>query len=138
MTVASSRSAISTACSRAVIGGEVFAQHGELVAAEARDGVAGPDDRLELARHLDEQLVTGIVAEAVVDVLEPVEVEERDADRSPATARQRAIAWPRRSRNSRRFGSPVSGSCIDWCASRSSNALRSIAIDASCASSTKI
>ena len=40
--------------------------------------------------------------------------------------------------NSRRFGRPVSGSCIDWCASRSSNALRSIAIDASCASRRKI
>ena len=60
---------------------QVLAQHGELVTAEPGDGVAGPDHRLELARHRDEQLVAGVVTQAVVDVLEPVEVEEGDANR---------------------------------------------------------
>ena len=53
----------------------------------------------------DQQLVAGVVAEAVVDVLEAVEIEERP--RRPTSVRwQRAMACVRRSRNSRRFGSP--------------------------------
>ena len=66
--------------------GQVFAEDRELVAAEAGDGVAGPDHRLELARDRDQQLVAGVVAEAVVDVLEAVEVEEQRRRRSTSCA----------------------------------------------------
>ena len=57
------------------------AQHDELVAAEAGDGVARrARSRAEPAGHLDEQLVAGGVAERVVDDLEAVEVDEEDDD----------------------------------------------------------
>ena len=55
-------------------------QHDELVAAEARDHVAGPDDGLEPRRDLLEQLVADRMAERVVDRLEPVEVDQVDGD----------------------------------------------------------
>ena len=58
---------------------DVLEQHGELVAAEAGDGVAG-SDRLEALGDLDQERVAGIVPEAVVDQLEPVEVEEEHPD----------------------------------------------------------
>ena len=60
-------------------------QHdGELVAAEAREGVARPQARLEPARHRHEQFVAHHVAEAVVDDLEAIEVEIQH--REPAAA----------------------------------------------------
>ena len=59
---------------------QVLAQDRELVAAEPGDRVARSDHALELPRDLDEQLVAGVVAQTVVDVLEPVEIEERDTD----------------------------------------------------------
>ena len=54
---------------------EVFAQHDELVAADARDRVGLADGGLQTGRRLDEQQVAGRVAERVVDRLEPVEVD---------------------------------------------------------------
>ncbi len=51
---------------------------GELVAAEAGGGVPGPYGVLEAAGGLDEQFVAGLVAEPVVDALEPVEVDVED------------------------------------------------------------
>jgi len=59
---------------------QVLEQHGELVAAEAGDGVGRADAGAEPAGDGDEELVADLVAEAVVDDLEPVEVEEEDAD----------------------------------------------------------
>ena len=55
---------------------DVLEQHGELVAAEPRDGVAGAQAGLEPPRDRHQQLVARGVAEAVVDDLEAVEVEE--------------------------------------------------------------
>ena len=59
---------------------EVVEQDGELVAAEARHGIARAHGRLQPAGHPDEQLVAGHVAEAVVDDLEAVEIEEEDGE----------------------------------------------------------
>ena len=55
-----------------------LAQDGELVAAEAGHGVLWADRALDARRHLAEDLVAGGVAEAVVDALEAVDVEEVD------------------------------------------------------------
>ena len=52
--------------------------HAELVAAEAGHRVTGPDRLSEPATEPDKQLVAVGVPEGVVDVLEPVEVDDRD------------------------------------------------------------
>ncbi len=57
-------------------------QHGELVAAESGDDVAGSDRGLEPRAELAEQQVAAVVAERVVDLLEAVEVDEQE--RHPA------------------------------------------------------
>ena len=68
--------------------GDAVEQHGELVAAEARDGVAGAQRATQPARDGDQQLVADVVAERVVDELEAVEVEEQDGDAArPGRAR---------------------------------------------------
>ena len=59
---------------------DVLEQDGELVAAEARRGVGGADARGQALGDLAQDLVAGGVAEAVVDRLEVVEVEEDDRD----------------------------------------------------------
>ena len=55
-----------------------LAEHRELVAAEAGDRVLRAERALEPARHLAQHLVPSSVAEAVVDALEAVEVDEVD------------------------------------------------------------
>src|SRR4051812_23338477 len=50
----------------------------ELVSAEPGGGVARPDRRAHPPGDLDEQVVAGGVAEAVVDPLEVVEVDEEN------------------------------------------------------------
>ena len=62
-------------------------QDGELVAAEAGDRVGRAHRRLQPPRDLLEDGVAGRVAEAVVDRLEVVEVDEHDADRGAAAQR---------------------------------------------------
>ena len=52
----------------------------EFVAAPARDQIAGADDGAEPGCDLDQKLVAGAVAEAVVDLLEIVEVEEHHGE----------------------------------------------------------
>ena len=59
---------------------QIFQQHRELVAAEARHRVAGAQADFEAARDADEQLVADHVAETVVDDLEAVEVEEEHGE----------------------------------------------------------
>ena len=61
--------------------GRVVQQHRELVAAEPGRGVAGPDAAADPVGHRGQQLVAGLVAEAVVDRLEPVQVDEEHAGR---------------------------------------------------------
>ena len=57
---------------------EVFAEHDELVSAEAGDGVARSHRGGEPLGHQDQQPVALVVAEAVVDDLELVDVDEQD------------------------------------------------------------
>ena len=59
----------------------VVQQRRELVAAEPGGGVAGPYATAQPPRDQREQLVPGVVAEAVVDRLEPVQVDEEHAGR---------------------------------------------------------
>ena len=65
----------------------VLQQERKLVAAEAGRRVRRPQALLQAERDLDEQLVAGRVAEAVVDRLEVVEVEEQQGDVVAAAAR---------------------------------------------------
>ena len=55
----------------------IFEQDRELVAAEAGGGVGGPDARGDALSDLEQDPVAGGVAEAVVDGLEVVEVDEQ-------------------------------------------------------------
>ena len=83
---------------------QVFDHHRELVAAEARDGVGGPQHAVQAPADLDEHLVAAGVAEAVVDRLEVVEVEDQDSEHPVALAarervpdaveQQRAVGQP--------------------------------------------
>ena len=57
--------------------GDPLQQHGELVPAQAGRGVAGAQASLEPPGRGHQQLVAGGVAEAVVDVLEVVQVDEQ-------------------------------------------------------------
>ena len=57
----------------------VLEEDGELVTAEARTGVLGPDRRSQPRPDQRKELVAGAVAEAVVHGLEVVEVDEEDA-----------------------------------------------------------
>ena len=66
---------------RLVLVGETVDQDPELVAAEAGDDVPRPQVGPQPRRDRPQQLVAGVVAEAVVDQLEVVEVEEEDSDR---------------------------------------------------------
>ena len=72
---------------------DALEQHGELVAAEPRSGVGRADRLDEAAADLAQHVVAGGVAEAVVDRLEVVEIEEDHRDRRalPVGARQRVL-----------------------------------------------
>ena len=65
-------------------------QDGELVAAEPGQHVARPQRGAQPRADLAEQVVAGVVAEAVVDLLEPVEVEQQQRGRAPGGRRGRA------------------------------------------------
>ena len=59
---------------------EVLDDHHELVAAQPRQQVGLPQGAGERGRHPLQQLIADAMAERVVDVLEPVEVDEQHAD----------------------------------------------------------
>ncbi len=63
--------------------GHIFDQDRELVAAEPRDGVRGAQGRLQALRERDQQQVAGGVAEAVVDGLEVVQIDEQHRQLAP-------------------------------------------------------
>ena len=68
---------------RGVLGlGQVLDQDRELVAAQARDGVGLAQALAQALAHEREQAVAGDVAEAVVDRLEAVEVEDHHRDQA--------------------------------------------------------
>ena len=90
---------------------ERLAQHDELVSTEPGDGVGRPQDGTQAARaSCDEEVVTGAVPQAVVDVLETVDVYEEHrqqaghpaeaADGTAQAVHEQAPGWAR----------PVSGS----------------------------
>ncbi len=56
-------------------------QHGELVAPESRERVPGAQKLLQPVRDAHEQLVPGAVPEAVVHVLEAIQVEEQHGEK---------------------------------------------------------
>ena len=66
-------------------------EHDELVAAEACQQVADAHHRAEAAGDVLEQLVADAVAEAVVDHLEVVEVEEQHGDLADAGAGEQLV-----------------------------------------------
>src|SRR5262249_40163837 len=63
-----------------LLAADVLEQQRELVSAEPGDRVARAHDLLEPARDDPQELVAGVVAEAVVDLLEAVEVDEENGD----------------------------------------------------------
>lgn len=63
------------------VGVAVGAQDDELVAPQPADGVLRAGLAVQAGGHLAQQLVTDLVAERVVHVLEAVDVEEEDGDR---------------------------------------------------------
>ena len=102
-------------------------QDGELVAAEPGHGVLGPDHGGQGARDLDQQRVAGVVTEGVVDLLEVVQVDDRDGRRRRTRpARLPRTAAARRSENNARLVSPVSGSWKARWRSRSCRLRRSV------------
>ncbi len=105
---------------------DVLDQDRELVAAQARDHVAGRARADDAAAGFDQQLVADQVADAVVDQLEAVQVQEQHRERGgPSSRRARAIASARRSSSCARLGRPVSVSCSAWWVSRCSARTRS-------------
>ena len=57
-----------------------FEEDGKLVASESCHGVGRPNARAQPPRNRDEQLIADEMAEAVVDPLEPIEVEEQNRE----------------------------------------------------------
>jgi hypothetical protein len=90
---------------------DIRQQNRELVTAKAGQGRVRCQEGREPPTDRDEELVARGVAEAVVDPLEPVEVEEENGERSAKRMR---------------LGRPVTASWVAWYASRPSNALRSV------------
>ena len=67
--------------------GEVVHQDDELVAAPARHRVARPHRGLQALRDHAQHLVADVVAQAVIDALEAVEVDEEHCDQAAAADR---------------------------------------------------
>ena len=64
--------------------GHALEQHGELVVAQARQGIDAAQARLQAARRLGEDEVAHRLSERVVDLLEIVEVEDHHREQAPA------------------------------------------------------
>ena len=90
---------------------EILQDQDELVAAHARHQIALADRGLQALGHGDQQIVADIVAEAVIDQLEAVEIEKGDREALAALAhrrQRRSSCWA----NSERLGRPVSASWV--------------------------
>ena len=74
--------------------GNVVADDGELVAAEARQTISGAQHAAEPAGRGGEQFVARFVAQAVVHDLEVVDVEHHQADRRVGRARTQRVLQP--------------------------------------------
>ena len=73
------------------LGGDVVEQDGELVAAQPRQRVARPQAALQPPRGADQQLVAGLVSQAVVDRLEAIEIEVQHREQRIAQHPPRAM-----------------------------------------------
>jgi hypothetical protein len=71
---------------RVVRAADVLADEDELVAAEAGGHLVAADGRAQALGDRQQEAVAGVVAEAVVDDLEAVEVDEQDGDAAAASA----------------------------------------------------
>ena len=69
--------------------GDVLGEHDEFVAAEPGDRVGVPNRLAEPPRHHFQDFIAGVVSEGVVDVLEPVEVDEQQGEGTIVAARDR-------------------------------------------------
>jgi hypothetical protein len=67
---------------RVAVAVEALAQDSELIAAEPGHGVMGSDCRSDPQRRLSQSGIAGGMAEAVVDALEAVDVDEQDSNAS--------------------------------------------------------
>ena len=76
----------------------------ELVGAQPRDGVGGARRGEQPPADLDQQQVARVVAQALVDDLEPVEVEEDERDPRRRRAAARGRRWPRAAGGSELLG----------------------------------
>ena len=90
-------------------------QHGELVAAEPGDGVLGPHRAGQPVGGDLEQPVAGVVAQGVVDLLEPVQVEQAERDGAAGALGLLAGQRPSCSTSRLRLASPVRASCMAAC-----------------------
>ena len=92
---------------------DVGREDDELVAADAGDGVHRPERRAtSCCGDPSQHDVSRGVPLRVVDLLEPVEVDEEDGGAPAASAWRAASAWSMRSTSSARFGRPVSASWV--------------------------
>ena len=105
-----------TACARCVVG--VLAEDGELVAAEAGDGLLGGDGLAQAGADADQQLVTPPCPRESLTILKW----SRSTSRTAVELLARARAWVSRSTSRVRFGSRVRPSCR--AAARSSSSAR--------------
>ena len=67
---------------------DVLGEHDEFVAAEARGGVGRADRVGDPLRHDLQHFVAAHMAERVVDVLEPVEVDEQHGEHAAVPSRE--------------------------------------------------
>ncbi|MEJ7708463.1 MAG: hypothetical protein WKF84_01035 [Pyrinomonadaceae bacterium] len=65
----------------------VLQEHHELVRAQAGDAVVGAQDGFETHGDIYQQLISGQVAEAVVNDLETVDVKKEDAEMASVVSR---------------------------------------------------
>src|SRR5438067_2050875 len=57
---------------------DAFKQRRELIAAQSCDRIAGTEATPQAAARLDQHLIAGSMPQGIVDLLEPIEVEEQD------------------------------------------------------------
>jgi len=94
----------------------------EFIAAQPRDHFAGPHDRTQALRDRAQQRIAGEMAEAVVDDLEVVEVDEGDRETGQARAQRIAELGGEEAA----VGRLVRASCVASWMSRSRMTMRSL------------
>lgn len=88
---------------------DVWQEQQELIAADARQGVALAQAMAQALAHQLQQFVADQMAQGVVDRFETIQVQEHHGQDQPVPAGM-GDGWVRRSLNSARLGSPVNWS----------------------------